>query len=175
MSNSVGRRVLAPLVAVATLVAAGAIGGLLWEWLWTAPSGTAVQGSWFLDDKGLPDDFAATGLYVLLSVGLSVPVGLVFGVLAGRREVVVLAALLAGSLLAAWVMLRVGHLLGPPDPAALAKDAADYTKIPGDLHVTGRSAYLGWPAGALSGLLVGLAAFRRRPSRLEGLESPTSG
>jgi hypothetical protein len=51
-------------------------------------------------------------------------------------------------------MLVVGTALGPADPQTVAATAADGTRIPMDLDVSGRSPYLAMPAGALIGLVV---------------------
>ena len=62
-------------------------------------------------------------------------------------------AVVAGSVLAAYLMLRVGQHLSPPDPHELAKTAKDGTELEGALRVDA------WPPrGAFTfGALVGLA------------------
>lgn len=134
----------------------------MWEWLWTPPSGIAVQGQWFLDDNGLPEAFTGTALYVLVSLVLGLLAGVAVGALARRREAVVLLAAVIGSVLAAWLMLRVGHAVGPPDPVSVAKEVADHTAVVGDLRVTGTSPYLAWPMAVVVGMLMGLLLFDRR-------------
>ena len=70
-----------------------------------------------------------------------------------------------GSVLAGWVMYRVGVALAPPDPGPLARTARAGTRLPGTLKVSGASPFLALPAGALIGLIivfVGLARHRER-------------
>jgi hypothetical protein len=145
-----------PLQALAILVvftAAGAGAGRLWYHLWDVPKGVASGGQWFTGEAGLRAEFAGVAWYV----SISVLAGLVLGALAAwllhRSELVTLAAVIIGSVLAAYLMLRVGTHLSPPDPHALAKTAADGTELEGALRVRG------WPPrGAFTfGALVGLA------------------
>ena len=70
-----------------------------------------------------------------------------------RSELVTLAAVVVGSALAAYLMLRVGVHLSPPDPHELAKTAQNGDKLKGALLVTS------WPPkGAFTfGALIGLA------------------
>lgn len=155
------------LLMLAGFAVVGALGGLGWEVWWTPPTGVVLDGTWFPDDQGVRDQFSGTGLFVI--------VGLVCGVLAGaacawlvdRMELLTLAAVVAGSVLATWVMLQVGQALAPPDPQARAAEVADYTELPGTLEVTGSGAYAALPAGALTGLVVvfiGLSPTRRQPT-----------
>ena len=148
--------VVVPLQALATVAvfaAAGAGAGRLWFKVWDAPSGVVAQGQWFTSEAGLRDDFQGVAWYVAISV----VAGLVLGVLAAwlfdRSELVTLVAVVAGSALAAYVMLRVGTHLSPADPHVLAKTAQDGDKLKGALRVTS------WPPkGAFTfGALVGLA------------------
>ena len=64
---------------------------------------------------------------VLLCVAIALVAGLVLGLLCAwlfdRSELVTLAAVSAGSALAAYLMYRVGTHLSPADPHELAKTA----------------------------------------------------
>ena len=110
-------------------------------------------GQWFTGEAGLRDDFQGVAWYVAISL----VAGLVLGVLAAwlfdRSELVTLVAVVVGSVLAAYLMLRVGTHLSPADPHELAKTAQDGDKLKGALRVTS------WPPkGAFTfGALVGLA------------------
>ena len=57
------------VVSVVLLVAAGALAGVVWVWLWTPPTGVVVDHRWVQDETGLRGDFSATGSYV--AVGFS--------------------------------------------------------------------------------------------------------
>jgi hypothetical protein len=76
-------------------------------------------------------------------------------VFARRSPPVTLAAVLVGSALAAWLMLRVGVHLSPADPEVLAKSATNGDKLAGRLSLEGaRSPYLAWPLGSVITLMV---------------------
>lgn len=141
------------LVVVAFAVV-GALAGVVWEWVWTPPEGVAYQGEWLLDIDGLRSDFSSTGLYVVIGTAAGLLTGALVGVVFPHREVASLVGVVLGSALAAWLMLRVGHALGPPDPRPLAAAADDYVRFPSDLRVVGRSPWVALPSGALSGWLV---------------------
>lgn len=141
------------VVVVVVFAAVGAGAGWLWRQLWDAPSGLTAGGVWYTDETGLRASFSGVALFVVVAAGA----GLVLGVLAAwllhRSELATMAAVVAGSALAAYVMLRVGHHLSPPDPQVLAKTAEDGTRLRGDLRVDA------WPPrGSFTfGALVGLA------------------
>jgi uncharacterized membrane protein YeaQ/YmgE (transglycosylase-associated protein family) len=153
------------VVVVVLLVVAGAVAGLVWQWLWDAPRGVVVDRRWVQDEVGLRGDFAGTGTYVAVATVAGLLAGLVVALSSRRDEVVTLVAVVVGSLLAGWVMYRVGVALAPPDPGPLARTARAGTRLPGTLRVSGASSFLALPAGALLGLIivfVGLARHRER-------------
>lgn len=153
------------LIVIAVFAVAGALCGVLWEHLWTAPRGVVVDHQWFTDEEGLRGEFSGTGLYVLVAAAAGLLVGLVTSFLFDRAELVTLLAVAAGSVLAAWLMLVVGQHLGPPDPGRLAETAKEGTKLRGHLMVAGKSPYTAFPAGALVGLTMVFfgATKRNRP------------
>lgn len=171
---------LTTLAVLALALGCGALLGVLWEWVWTPPSGAAFDGVWYLDPVGLQAEPGATVWFVLLGLAGGVVYGLVAGRLTDGRELLGLVVVLAGSLLAAWVMFHVGHGLGPPDPHAVARTAEDLTPIPGDLRLAGAglrpwplwfesSAFVALPAGAMVGVVgqfLGSAGRGRRPTGL---------
>lgn len=140
---------------------AGAAGGWVWHRLWTPPLGVAARAAqgapltWFpLDETALNQMFGATGLYLLVGVVGGLVLGLVAGLVLRRSELVVLAAVLVGSVLAAWLTHLVGQHLGPPSPDAVAARSPEGTRIPGDMATPGHSFYVAWPLGSLLGLTV---------------------
>jgi len=152
------------LVVVAVFGAAGAGCGWLWYHLWDAPSGVVADHQWFTSEAGLRDDFQGVAWYVAIAV----PAGLVLGILTAwlldRSELVSLVAVVAGSLLAAYVMYRVGTHLSPGDPNELAKTAKDGTKLKGALSVDSWPPRASFTFGALIGLAcVYLVSARRTP------------
>jgi hypothetical protein len=161
-------------LTIAAFGGAGALSGWLWYHLWTPPHGVVADHQWFLDpaEAGLRGDFPGTGWYVVVAVPAGLLLGAASAYLLDRSELATLAAVAVGSLLAGWLMLRVGLHLSPPDPDTLARTAKDGTELPGRLHVSRLPPKLSYPAGALLGLaLVYLFTSRRGtwngPSRRE--------
>ena len=158
--------VVQALVIVAVFAAAGALAGVIWEWLWTPPTGVAVHHHWIEDESGLRANFSGTGTYVLVAVVAGMLVGAGVAFVLDRSELVTLVAVVGGSLLAGWVMYHVGTALGPADPHPLAASSKDLTELPGQLVVSGRSPMRAFPGGALIGLtVVFLGLSRHRATR----------
>ncbi|MCY7395102.1 MAG: hypothetical protein LH468_02940 [Nocardioides sp.] len=158
--------VLQALVTVTVFAAVGAGAGLLWFRLWTPPSGVVQSGQWFIpDEAGLRAEFSGTGLYVVLALVAGLLVGAVVAVLLDRSELVTLACVVGGAVLAGWVMYRVGIQDSPPDPRALAPPAADGTVLPGDLTLARSTPFVAFPTGALLGYAVLLLVVPKRGSQ----------
>jgi hypothetical protein len=150
-------------VAIVLLLAAvGALAGVVWEWVWHAPTGIVVNHHWVQDEDGLRGSFSGTGTYVIVATLAGLPSGLAIGLLLDRSPLVTLVAVAVGSLLAGWVMLHVGVALGPDDPHQLAAGAKDMTELPARLAVSGASPWRVFPASALIGLLVAFLGFSPR-------------
>jgi hypothetical protein len=130
--------------------AVGAVAGVVWEWVWTPPGVVLAQHQVLYDSyASLRRVFTGTGLYVLVAAVASALLALVVTVLVRGRELLMLAAVVLGSALAAALMWRVGTLLGPGDPASIAARTAGHARVPGNLTVTGKSPYLIWPMVSL--------------------------
>ncbi|QIG42602.1 hypothetical protein G5V58_07260 [Nocardioides anomalus] len=140
------------LVVLALFAVAGLGAGYLWHHLWDSPRGLVAGHQWYTDEHGLRDDFAGVAWYVVVAA----PTGLVLGLLCawflGRAELVTLVAVLAGSVLAAYLMLVVGYHLSPPDPQIAARTAKDGTRLQGALRVDQWPPRGAFPFGALVGL-----------------------
>jgi hypothetical protein len=161
------------LVVLAVFAGVGALCGLLWFRVWDVPHGVVSGHQWYTSETGLRADFAATGWYVVIAL----LAGLVLGALAAwrcdRSELVTLAAVLAGSVLAGYLMLQVGYHLSAPDPDVLARAAKDGTKLDGALRVGSGPPKLAFPFGALLGLAVVYAStLGRTPDELRTTPSP---
>jgi hypothetical protein len=159
-------------VILALFAGAGWLGGKLWWELWSpAPKGIVFQQQWIPQPyaAGQGADFAGTGWYVVVALVGGLVLGLVAGLLLDRNEIVTLVAVAVGSLLAAWLMLRVGVSFSAPDPEVLAKTAKEGSELPGRLDLAGkltlldydfhdqvRSPMLAFPIGAMAGLAIAL-------------------
>ncbi|HET7071762.1 MAG TPA: hypothetical protein VFI40_13120 [Nocardioides sp.] len=146
------RTVLLVLLAYAVL---GAVAGVAWEAIWTPPGQIISKHQVFYDSyASLRGAFTGTGLYVLVAAATSALLGLVVGILTRGRELLMLALVILGSVLAAAVMWRVGTLLGPADPATIAAHTQGRQVVHGELTVAGRTPYLVWPMTSLFVLAV---------------------
>jgi hypothetical protein len=144
--------VLLVLLAYAVL---GAVAGVAWEAIWTPPGQIISKHQVFYDSyASLRRAFTGTGLYVLVAAATSALLGLVVGLLTRGRELLMLALVIIGSVLAAAVMWRVGTVLGPADPASIAAHAQGRQVVHGELTVAGRTPYLVWPMTSLFVLAV---------------------
>ncbi len=162
-SGTASRRLLAQAAAVVVLCAVvGAGCGWLWHRIWEPPVGVVFDGVWYLDERGLRDEFTATGWFVVVAAGAGLLLGLVCALASSRSELVTLAALLVGTSLATYLMWRVGLHLGPADPRELALAAADGDRLPGQIEVAGRSPFLVLPGTALAALAATYATVPRR-------------
>jgi hypothetical protein len=146
--------VLQGLAVVAVFAGVGALCGLLWFRLWDVPQGVVAGHEWYTDETGLRADFSGTGLYVVIAVLAGLLVGALAAWRCDRSELVTLVAVLGGSILAGYLMLRVGYHRSAPDPHHLALVAKDGTKLDGALRVGSGPPKAAFPFGALLGLAV---------------------
>jgi hypothetical protein len=149
-------------IVVVVFAVVGALGGVVWEWLWTPPIGIVVNHQWLMGPAGLRAEFSATGIYVLVASVAGLLTGALCALYLDRAELVTLVAVLAGAVLAGWVMVQVGQALGPPDPRQIAETANDRTRLPSDLRIVGKSPYVAFPAGATLGVAVVLLGLSKR-------------
>ncbi|MBD8869233.1 hypothetical protein [Nocardioides donggukensis] len=147
------------VLVVLGFTVAGALCGWLWHALWApAPTGVVVgETAYFPPDQ----EFAGTGLYMLIAVLAGLVLGGVATFLLERDEVVTLAATVLGAVAAGAVMALVGHLLGPESVAEAIARTADYEEVRSDLRVGTPAAYAAFPGGALMGAVLVLVTFTR--------------
>jgi hypothetical protein len=172
---------LQAVVTVLVFVVVGAGCGWLWNRVWDAPSGVVSNHQWFTNEAGLRADFEGVAWYVTIALVAGLVLGALAAWLSDRSELVTLAAVLVGSVLAAYLMLRVGVHLSPPDPHELAKTAQDGEKLKGALHLDSWPPRTAFPFGALLGLAfvylltVGRSSREPRPEHTaEHMAEPTA-
>jgi hypothetical protein len=160
------RSVVLAVGVVVAYVVVGVLAGVVWERLWTPPDLIVRDHqAVYTGYASLRRVFTGTGLYALIAAVASAVLALVAGLLARRHELIVLAAVVAGSGLAAYAMFRVGTSLGPGDPIAAAAHAANGTTLHGRLDVKGRTPFLVWPMVSLFVMALILFAWSgRRPA-----------
>jgi hypothetical protein len=162
------RLLLRALAVVAVMAAAGALAGVVWEWWWAPPGGVVLHHQWVQFETDVRHDFSGTGTYVVVAVVAGAVVAAAIALLVDGAEVLTLVAVLGGSLLAGWLMHRVGVALGPPDPDPLAASAADGTHLPSNLVVSGDTTWRAFPAGALAGLVIVWLGLSSKKARSRG-------
>lgn len=144
------RSLLVCLAVVLAYVVVGAVAGVIWEWVWSPPQQVVSDHHLFYTDyDSLRRVFNGTGLYAVVGGLASAVMAVVACLLAKRTELLMLAAVIVGSLLAAYTMHAVGVALGPDDPAKVAAVAANGTIVSAQLEVAGKTPYLVWPLVSL--------------------------
>jgi len=150
------------VIVLVVFAIAGVLAGVVWEWLWTPPMGVVVDHEWLRSLASLRAQFSATGVYVVVASIAGLLVGVLCSLFLDRAELVTLAAVLVGAVLAGLLMVQIGQAVGPSDPRELAKTAPNGTHLPSDLTITGKSPYVAFPAGATLGLAVVLLGLTKR-------------
>lgn len=146
-------------VGAVTFAILGALLGVLLDRVWVPAKGLVIE-----PPEGLPDlhfvlldngrdVFAATGWFVLMSVGAGLLAGGVLATVVRVREPWVLLGGLAGTLVMEFTLWWTASWLGPEDPERLAMTAAPDTVLPVAFEVTGSIAWLAGPLGLLVGFL----------------------
>ncbi len=171
--------VVAPVQAlaiVALFAVVGALAGWLWYHVWDVPTGVVSGGQWFTSEAGLRDDFSGVAWYVTIAVLAGLVLGLLCAWQLDRSELVTLLAVVAGSVLAGYLMLRVGQHLSPPDPQEVARTSTDGARLPGTLRVEAWPPRAAFPFGALVGLaIVYAASVSRAPTEVSATDSGLAG
>jgi len=162
---------------VAVFAVVGALCGLLWERAWDPAKGEVVKHVWypFSWDRAQPSYFDGTAWYVLIGVGSGLVLGALAALLLDRAELVTLAAVVVGGLLAAYLMRVVGLHRSPGNPQSIAKTAADGTKLPSQLRVASWWLLLVVPGGALASLGVIFLTAPKRGERRAAVAAVTVG
>ena len=159
------------VLVVGMFAVAGVICAFIWEWVWTAPYGLVYDHQWMAEDEAaLQGQFSGTGWYVVIASLGGLVVGALAALFVDRRPLLTLAAVVVGSVLATFLMIRIGAALGPTDPHTLAKHAVDATRLPGSLTVSEWSPWIAFTGGALVALvLVFIGLSPRRDAQAEDL------
>lgn len=144
------------LVVATWFAVSGALGALVWSRVVDLPVSTKVGEAAGQDPTELLKQVGVDGwFFVIAVVG-----GLLGGVLLmtwRRRDPLLMVLLLVlGGLLASWLMVRLGIVLGPPDPLLVLKDAAEGATAPTQLELRARGIFWVWSIAAAMGALIRL-------------------
>lgn len=142
------------LAVLGCLLVLGVVCGVLW-WLLVDPAEfTKLRSGGAMGEVELGKRFAADGWYAVLAFLAGLPAGAVLTWWRSRDPLLTTGLLVGGSVLAAAAMALTGHLLGPGDPTAALAAGKVGVRVPTQLAVTARTAYLLWPIGVLAGSLL---------------------
>lgn len=184
------------LIENAAVLLAFALAGLVAGWVWqrwaTPATGVVLEGTWRLgvriegdylvsDGTSYGRAFGVIGTYVVVCAVGGLVLGIVTALVCRRSELVTLAAVAAGSALAAFLCYRIGLSQGPPDPTVAARTADDATMLSGSLAIEQLSPFVAWPLAALLALAVtylfttGASAGASEARRIELGPAPSDG
>jgi hypothetical protein len=140
-------------VVVAWFVGLGILAAVLWWQLTPLAEYTRTATNAEMGEEELGRQVAADGWYVVIAAvgGLLSGVGLMS--LRRRDPLAMVVLVTLGSLLCAWVMLRVGLWLGPADPKSALPHAAVGAKVPLQLKPHASGVVYVWPITALLGAI----------------------
>ncbi|WP_235735392.1 hypothetical protein [Nocardioides alcanivorans] len=150
-------------VTLAAFVVAGVVAAGCWFWWWSPAPETHT----YLIDGGRPffepdQQFRSTGLYLAVAVPLGLVLGAIFLWIHDHDELVTLGLVVGSAIVAGLVMVGVGALIGPGEPAPidLTADYPDgYPSVQAALRASPVAWFLGFPGGALVGSVLVLVGF----------------
>jgi hypothetical protein len=109
--------------------------------------------------------FDADGWYAVIAIVAGTGAGFAISLWRSRDPVLTTVLVAVGAGLAAVAMAVTGHLLGPGDPDAALAAAEAGARVPAQLSISAKPAYLAWPISSLVGaLLVLWSTPKRTPS-----------
>lgn len=147
-------RVAVDVAAVAvTFAVLGVAGAFLWHHQVHLPAYTRTAQGAVLDQLQLSKMVAIDGWYAVIAVAGGLVAGILLTWLRGRDPLVMVVLLVAGGALAAWVMLRLGAHLGPPDPRGTLDSLPKGGHAPVPLQPHARGVEYIWPMAALVGAI----------------------
>lgn len=141
------------VVPVVALAAAGALGGVLWDW-WAEPASYLVtRTSTYMDEEQLGRLFAVEARFAVVGVVGGFAVAAVLALLLCRVGSLLALGLLLGAAAGSALAYTVGVSLGPDEPSP-GQRFAPGELVPAALSVDSYGLFCSWGIGALAGLLV---------------------
>lgn len=151
-----GERLRHPVVADAALVIGwfvvlGVIAAVVWWQLTPLAEYTRTATNAEMDEQQLGVQVATDGWYLTIAAVGGLLSGIALLSLRRRDPVAMVLFVTLGSLLAGWLMIRVGLWLGPADPKHVLPHAAVGDKVPLQLKPLAHGVVYAWPITALLG------------------------
>lgn len=140
-------------VVLVWFVALGVLAALIWWQVTPLAHYTRTATNAEMGEEQLGQQVAADGWYLVIGAVCGLLSGVALLSLRWRDPLLMVAAVTVGSLLGAWLMLRVGLWLGPADPKSVLPHAAVGTKVPLQLKPGASSVVYVWPITALLGAI----------------------
>lgn len=152
------------LVASAMVFAALAVAGaFVWRAMSDLPVFTRSAQGALMDQVQLAKTIGIDGWFFTIGALGGLVGGAVLMLVRRSRPILMVVLLAAAGALASWLMVQVGLHLGPDNPDAVLRSAAQGTHVPVQLRTMAHSVEFAWPLGGLlGGLLVLLLVSPRR-------------
>ncbi|MCW2889147.1 MAG: hypothetical protein QOE54_3050 [Streptosporangiaceae bacterium] len=145
-----GRQVRIAVVTVVASAVLGVLAGLLWAAISPHVKYVSVDGKIFLIDPESPAVIGTDGRFALITAGIGLACGVAAYLAAGRgNDLVLVAGLAVGGIVAALLAWRVGHLIGLDTFHRMVR-AGDRTRaFNGPADLAARGVLVCWPFVAL--------------------------
>lgn len=149
------------VVCLVWFVTAGLLGAVAWAQLAPTPVATQTEVGPALQGTELELQVGIDGWFGAIALAVGLLSGLALLIWRSRRPALMVLLVALGAGLAAVLMVRVGELLGPPDPTAVLAGAEPGARAPLDLTLQATGMAWLWPVAAVAGALVQLLVLRR--------------
>lgn len=143
----------------------GVAGAVVWELVTPLAAYTRTAENGTMGEEELARQFGATGWFLVIGAVGGFVSGVALLLLRRRSPVLTVLLVAVGGALATFVMVRVGLVLGPPDPNAVLGTVAVGDKVPLQLQVEGAGVYFVWSIAALAGAVAALLFFESPEER----------
>jgi hypothetical protein len=141
------------LVAVVWFVVAGAVGAIAWRLLVHLPNATRVEGGVALTPDQLVRQVSLDGWYFVVAAVLGVLSGVSLTLWRRRDPLLTVVLVALGAGLAAYLMVRLGLVLGPDSPESVLRSRASGATAPVQLKIAAPGIAWVWPIAASLGAL----------------------
>lgn len=144
------------LVVLGWFVVAGLVGGVLWWLLTDLPKVTKSGGRAVLDAEGLAGQVAIDGWFITIAAVGGLVSAIVLTAWRRRDPVATVLLVVLGAGLASFLMVRLGHLLGPGEEREALRSVPEGGSVRMQLQLHAPGAAWVWPAAAACGSLLWL-------------------